>query len=139
MTVGPRALLNKNPLAICSKTVSCGWFWGVASPESERGGVLTLWVFHHHAWLWFYFILNYMYTCVWMGLCVCEIVMLMEARREHKIPWSWSYRWLWGTGYGYWEPDSGPLWDQYMFFFFSSFLLLALAQRFIYLLYVSTL
>jgi hypothetical protein len=45
MTVGPRALLNKNPLAVCNKTVSCGWFWGVASPESECGGVLTLWVF----------------------------------------------------------------------------------------------
>jgi hypothetical protein len=45
MTVGPRALLNKNLLAICSKTISCGWFWGVASPESELGGVLTLWVF----------------------------------------------------------------------------------------------
>jgi hypothetical protein len=44
--MGLRALLNKNPLAVCSKTVSCGWFWGVASPESERGGVLTLWVFH---------------------------------------------------------------------------------------------
>jgi hypothetical protein len=26
MTVGPRALLNKNPLAVCSKTFSCGWF-----------------------------------------------------------------------------------------------------------------
>jgi hypothetical protein len=23
--------------------------WGVASPESEHGGVLTLWVFHNHS------------------------------------------------------------------------------------------
>jgi hypothetical protein len=47
MTVGPRALLNKNPIAICSKTVSPWWFWGVASPESERGGVLMLWLFQY--------------------------------------------------------------------------------------------
>ena len=46
MTMGPRALLNKNPLAVCSKTVSCEWF-GV-SPllnqnvgESSRCGSFT--------------------------------------------------------------------------------------------------
>ena len=48
MTVGPRALSNKNPIAICSKTFSPWWFWGVASPEFERGGVLMLWLFQYH-------------------------------------------------------------------------------------------
>ena len=37
MTVGPRALLNKNPLAVCSKTVSCEWF-GVSPLLSQNVG-----------------------------------------------------------------------------------------------------
>ncbi|EDL32220.1 mCG148097 [Mus musculus] len=37
MTVGLRALLNKNPLAVCSKTVSCEWF-GVSPLLSQNVG-----------------------------------------------------------------------------------------------------
>ena len=38
---------NKSPLAICIKTVS-PVIWGVASPESERGRVLSFWVFQQY-------------------------------------------------------------------------------------------
>ena len=34
-------------LQFAARPVSCGWFRGVTSPESERGGALTLWVFQN--------------------------------------------------------------------------------------------
>lgn len=33
---------------------------------------------------------------------------------EAQIPGVWTSRWLYAAGHGCWEPDSGPLLDQYV-------------------------
>ena len=55
--------------------------WGVASPESERGGVFTLWVFHSQ--------LGQMLGC---GGLVLPVIMVVSEFLRVKL----SGRHMWG-------------------------------------------
>lgn len=65
----------------------------------------------------FLFLLKiYFYLCVRMCLSIFAMLMRepVEARRGHQISKSWSYTRLWATQCRCWEPNPGPLQEQWV-------------------------
>ena len=61
------------------------------------------------------FIFLIMCRCAWRFFFSTCIQCSQRRGEKHRVSLCASYRWLWATQCAYWEPDSGPLKDQWVF------------------------